>query len=186
MFSTSNWQNQSKLFQRTSQFCLKTPKAKVFISFCLLQRMGMFQCLRLNKSWNMLFAYATSCTKPSAVKYYNSFVTHYTVSWLLQKTITGFSTYVQEHSKQGRVGLWIPFILRSFQSALPVKNNPTVGVSERWKTFVMVKLCKISLCKREVGLRSSSVKLKRSMQIKPDCGDDTRTATVDSVVWCHL
>lgn len=53
----------------------------------------------------MLPAYATSCTMPSAVKYYNSFITHYTVSWLSQQTMIGFSTYVQEDGKQGRLGI---------------------------------------------------------------------------------
>lgn len=173
--------NVSVLFKKP-----KKPKAKVFISFCLLQRMWMFQCLHLNKSWKMLPSYATSCIKPSAIKYYNSFITRYTVIWLLQKTIIGFSTYVQEHSKQGRMGIWTPFILRSFQSALPLKNNLTVGANERYKTFVMVKLYKISLCKREAGLRSPSVELKRSIQIEPDCRDAMRTATVASVIWCHL
>lgn len=135
----------------------KKTQTEVFISFCLLQRTWLFRCLHLNKSWNMLSADATSCTMPSAVKYYNLFVT---VSWLLQQTIIGFSTYVWEDGKQIRVGVWISFLLRSFQSVLLVKNNLTVGANEWCKTFVMVKLYKISLCKTEAGLRSPSVTLK--------------------------
>lgn len=63
-----------------------------------------------------------------------------------------------------------------------MKKNLTVGANERYETFVMVKLYKISLCKREAGLRSPSVKLKRSVQVKPGCGDDMRTAAVASVM----